>query len=249
MSARTLKLMSFALITLVLISCNITTPSAFNRKNITGSGDTKTEERSVSGFDKVSLEGIGKVILVQGSEEKLTVEAEENLLEYITTEVSGSTLKIGYKQGYNLLPRKEIRYNLTLKDLTSLSVAGAHDVETKSLKSDDLTLSVSGAGKLDLSGLDVQKLHVNATGAGNFILAGATTEQDVLISGAGSYNAADLKSTKATITVTGAGNSTVWVTSDLSVQLNGFGKVDYYGSPKVSKQINGAGSIESKGDK
>ncbi|OGO16907.1 MAG: hypothetical protein A2Z14_01960 [Chloroflexi bacterium RBG_16_48_8] len=67
-------------IILVLISCDIQT--------IQGSRNIITEARDVGGFNRIELEGMGKVILTQGEEESLTIEADDNLMEYITTEVT-----------------------------------------------------------------------------------------------------------------------------------------------------------------
>ena len=63
---------------------------------IEGSGDVVTETRAVSGFDRVILGGIGELTLIQGEEESLEIEAEDNILPQITTEVRDGTLTISF---------------------------------------------------------------------------------------------------------------------------------------------------------
>ena len=65
---------------------------------VTGSGHLATETRSVSGFDQVELAIRGELIITQGDQESLEIEAEDNLLDYIETTTYGDTLVIGLKR-------------------------------------------------------------------------------------------------------------------------------------------------------
>ncbi len=251
MFTRKSYLMVLPLILIIVMACGIS-PSFItnvtNRETVRGSGSVSTEDRAVSGFNKVSLSGAGDVVITQGNDEALTIEAEENLLPYITTEVVGSELRIGYKDNVNVVPTKGIHFNLSVKDLNAISVAGAANVTTDAFKTDSLRLEVSGAGKVNMKGLDLSSLNVTSSGAGDFTLAGSTNSQTVTLSGAGTYRAGDLKSSSATITVTGAGNGTLWATDNLDVTISGLGKVEYYGSPSVNQQISGAGNVSGLGE-
>lgn len=233
------------LIALVMMACNL----GINIQAVRGSGTLKTEERSVSGFDRISLSGMGDLNVVQGDEEKLTIEAEDNLLQYITTEVRGSELQIGIKDGTNILPTRGIHFELRVKNLSAVSVSGAGNLKMDSLKSNDLDLTVSGAGNVDIKNLDVTGVNVKSSGTGNFTLAGKTQTQNITISGAGNYRAGDLESNIADLSVSGAGNSTLWVKEKLTVKISGFGRVEYYGDPTVTQDISGGGSVKSLGNK
>ena len=68
-------------------------------KKVSGNGNTVTDTRNVSDYDEVGVAGSFDVILVAGAEGKITVEAEENLQEYIITEVKGDKLKIYIEDG------------------------------------------------------------------------------------------------------------------------------------------------------
>ena len=61
---------------------------------VRGSGNVISETRSVANFENVSLSGIGTLYIIEGDEESLEIEAEDNLLEHIETEVRGRTLEI-----------------------------------------------------------------------------------------------------------------------------------------------------------
>lgn len=49
----------------------------------TGSGNVANQIKSVQGVNQVSLDGIGTVILHQGNQESLTIEAEDNIIPHI----------------------------------------------------------------------------------------------------------------------------------------------------------------------
>ena len=87
MNTKILKILGLLIIGILLITaCSLSTIQD-SRDVITGSGNVITESRDVSGFDGVSHTGIGRVIITQSDTESLTIEADDNLMEYITSEV------------------------------------------------------------------------------------------------------------------------------------------------------------------
>lgn len=54
---------------------------------INGSGNSATERREVSDFDSVSLAGDGALVLTQDGTESLVVEADDNILPVIATDI------------------------------------------------------------------------------------------------------------------------------------------------------------------
>lgn len=235
------------LICLVLMACNLSIPN-IGRNRVRGSGKVSSEERPVSGFDRVSLSGIGQLEIVVGDEESLVIEAEDNLLQYITTEVRGRELGIGVQRGISLDPTEPIRYSLTVTDLSRVQVSGSGSVFMETLETEALELAVSGSGNLEFADLQVQELSVNASGSGNFDLAGTAAEQKITISGSSNYYAGDLESKVVELEVSGSGEALLWVTDDLRVRISGSGDVEYYGNPNVDRDISGSGNLRSLGD-
>ena len=76
-----LKKSGLFLIGLILLTACSLSSIQDSGETITGSGNVVTENRPVSGFDGVSHTGIGRVIITQGEEESLTIEADDNILE------------------------------------------------------------------------------------------------------------------------------------------------------------------------
>lgn len=213
-----------------------------------GSGKVTTETRSISGFDKVVLSGIGDVDIVQGQRESLEIEAEDNVIPNIKTEVSDGTLKISFDRK-SIIPTKSIKFHLVMRDIRGLETQGVSNIDVKSLETDQLNAGISGTGNINIQNLTAQHLIVNVSGAGSFTTDGQVTDQEVTLSGAGNYEGQDLKSEVATITITGIGRVTCWATDRLDVTISGTGGVDYYGNPEISQQISGLGRLKHAGNK
>ncbi len=240
----------FCLFTIFFVmACSVTiNPSGTN--TIRGSGKVVTETRQVSGFDSVSLSGVGELTIIHGDSESLEIEAEDNIIPLIETTVTGSKLSIGFKNVVGgVSPTKPVSYRLTVKKLTSLEVSGAGNATADKLDGDSTTLDVSGAGTIKVDSVTTQTLDVIISGAGNCdITAGPVDHLKAELSGAGSLQAGDMQVKTADMNLSGAGNATVWVTDVLDVIVSGAGNVDYYGHPSVSVDSSGAGHVKSLGD-
>src|SRR5258705_10697028 len=87
---------------------------------ITGSGNVTRVDRPVSGFAAVALEGSGEVVITQGASEGLTIEAEDNLLPLITSEVKDGVLRLDFNRAdwrTVIKPTKPIRFLVSVCDL------------------------------------------------------------------------------------------------------------------------------------
>ncbi len=229
---------------LVLMACGFSVDLDVDK----GSGNVVTETRQVSGFDRLSLSGIGDVILVQGDEEKLENEGEDNVVQHITTRVVNGTLEIGFEKKA-ILPTEPIRFYLTMQDIRGLATSGVSNLTSDSIDTDRLEINISGTGNIELDDVTAEQLLINVSGAGNFQASGKVTDQQVTLSGAGNYEGGNLESKNTTVTISGIGRVALWATDNLDVTISGTGGVDYYGTPQISQQISGVGSINHKGNK
>ena len=213
---------------------------------LTGSGTVRSESRPVSAFDEVELAGIGALTITQGQRESLTVEAEDNLLPTIRSEVRGRRLVIELDGGrtVHLRPTKPIKYTVTVRDLTAVKLSGAGTVTIPSLTTATLDLRMSGAGDVALDGLTAGELTLSLSGLGDATVSGTVTRQEVTMSGAGSYRADRLTSREARVTAGGAGDATVRVSDALRVKVSGPSTVEYIGDPAVDQDTSGTGRVK-----
>jgi hypothetical protein len=214
-----------------------------------GSRNLIRERRDVSGFDRVEVSGGGSMDIIQDGTEALTVETDDNMMQYVTSEVRGGTLYLGLDSGLRSLLPSRLHFTLHVKDLTGISTSGSWDVVSAALKTVNLDIVISGSGKVRVDSLILDKLSVTISGSGELNLAGNTASQTIGISGSGKYLAGDLRTQAAAVSISGSGNVTVWTIDTLTVHVSGSGDVNYYGSPQVSFNQSGSGNIHNLGEK
>jgi hypothetical protein len=232
----------------VLSGCDIIDAS-LNAERIRGSGRIIQEKRDVRGFTEVRLASVGELNIQQSDRESLSIEAEDNILPKIITEVEGDRLVIRTERGVSISPTVTVRYSLTVKDLTGLELSGSGKIHAAAIRSQDFRLRLPGSGEIRLDGLTADTLAAEISGSGKIEVPGKVVSQKVRISGSGDYDGHNLQCRSADVSVSGSGDSTVWVQDDLSASISGSGKVDYYGNPKVSKHVSGSGGIHGLGDR
>lgn len=221
--------------------------SPFNA--IVGSGKMVSETREVSGFDTVALSGVGDLTIIQGDKEGLTIQAEDNLLPELTSEVRGSTLYLQTRNWVNVMPTKGIQYTLHVKNLRGVNISGSGSVSADRLVTAGLNVNLSGSGRGNLSQVDAQSLDVRISGSGRFDLSGQVDSLDISISGSGKFDAGELQTRQAQVIISGSGSATLWVEDNLSARISGSGRISYYGSPTISQSVSGSGSMTSLGIK
>lgn len=238
------------LFTITILTVALATGCGVNLNVTRGSGNVITETREVKDFSALMLAGAGDVMITQGETESLTIEAEDNVMQRIRTEVQNGKLVIDFDSTQSrVLPTRPIRFNLAVKDLNTIELTGAGNITLPSLKTDRFTMHLSGAGNLKLDRLETTQAAFTASGAGNFDVSGQVDKQVVKLTGFGNYNGGNLASQDSQVVISGAGNATVWAQSNLDARISGAGSISYYGNPHTSRSVSGAGNVRSLGTK
>jgi len=224
----------FTVVAVLSLSLTACIPSGIyypiNSKAIRGSGEVVSESRDVSNFVRVDLQGIGNLEIVQGDEESLMITADDNLMQYITTEVVGDTLEIGMKPNLSLDPSRTIEYKLVLKTVSSIALSGFGNIDSEGLTSDELVVKLAGSGDITLGTLESETLLVR-------------------ISGFGDFNAQTISADKPTFEISGSGDINVdeLTAEDLAVKISGFGDADLRGTAiEQDVQIIGSGNYNAE---
>lgn len=213
---------------------------------VQGSGSVRTEARDVHDFDRVELAGTGILDITQGSSETLKITSDDNVLPKLRSDVVDRTLRLGPRDNTSV-HATQLHYELALKQLRAVSLAGSAQVRASALDADQLDLNIAGSGTLNMAKLTASALTVSLSGSGALNLAGEVTRQSVAISGSGRYRAGDLASRQATVTVTGSGECDLRVSDSLDASVAGSGHIGYAGSPTVSQRVVGSGSVSRSG--
>lgn len=204
-----------------------TAGSTGNGSTVVGSGTVVSEERQVSDFDAVALRGIGELHIEFTGEESLSIEAEDNILPVLDSEVSANELVLGPRAGIGITTNEPIVYRLTVAELSAISVSGSAAVDAKGIVGERLTVTSSGSSDIRITGR-VDRLSVDKSGSGTF-------------------SGRRLESAHARVEVSGSGDVVVNATETLNVVASGSSDVRYLGGPRVSADTSGSGSVEPAG--
>ncbi len=234
--------MSTAAFLLALV-WTMTSGCTYAAHGVKGDGNVVKQERSVSPFTGIEVGGAFQVYLTQGGSESLVVEADENLLDLIETEVRNNTLMIRTKK--DIRDPKALNVYVTFKELNNLDISGACQLSAEDkLKFGDMDMDCSGASQIDLK-FSASKLSIDCSGASQMELYGAAENMDLDLSGASHLDASDLEVKVCNADVSGASHGKINVTGELYAEVSGAASLKYKGGAEVKDHdVSGAGSLK-----
>ena len=211
-----------------MFSFEKTTARFFNfsiNSGVSGSGNVISEKRDVVDFQGIEVGGVFQVEVIAQKDFSVEVEADDNLLPLIKTEVSGGILRLGTEEGINT--KNTIRVRISAPNIENLEV--------------------SGVSKVSLDNLSNENLQIDSSGASKITVAGETQNLTIDVSGASKIDAENLKTENASIDASGACKVSVFAVNELKTDASGASSIIYSGSPKnLTKKTSGASSIKEK---
>jgi hypothetical protein len=229
----------------VFIFCFSVTTYAQFWKSVEGNGKVVTRERKTDSFTGIKVSSGIDVYLKQGNDESVTVEADENLHEYILTEVRGGVLNV-YSE-YNIREAEKKRVYVTMKEVSSIKTTSAGDVNGQTpINCDKLELSASSAGDIKLE-VNAKNVNVDISSSGDITVSGETDILRADLSSAGDLNAFELKAREADVSVSSAGDADIYVTDKLTARASSAGDIHYKGDPRyVDSHSSSAGGVHKR---
>jgi len=210
-----------------------------------GNGVPGEEIRTITGFTGVVSEGEFDVFIVPDSNFSVKLEADENLIQYISTRTSGNTLIIDQGTRKCLRSDNPIRISVYMPDVEYLNLTGSGMIMGDNIEGEKLRVELTGSGLIDLRGLNLGLLDGLITGSGEMIFWGKTTDADLDITGSGMIKAFHLESVNCIANISGSGNMEINVEKQLNAFISGSGSIYYQGIPNVSTTITGSGAVIS----
>ncbi|SVE00046.1 uncharacterized protein METZ01_LOCUS452900 [marine metagenome] len=196
----------------------------FQLDRIEGSGNIISENRRLTHFNSIKVLGSIDVNINYSDDYGCTVVGDDNLIPYIKTEVINNKLKISINKSYST--SKGLMVNVNALDYDNISISGSGDIHITDFNNNNLSLNIDGSGNITGNG-EVQTLSTIINGSGDIMLR-------------------DLKSISTIITINGSGDAKIWASESISANINGSGKIEYYGNPmKIESKVNGSGKISS----
>jgi len=222
--------------------CFIYLTSCNRLHKIEGNGNVITESRGVSHFTEIRSEGSFEVYISYDTIPSVKVEAEENLLHYIETDVSGSVLIIKTREHRNIDNNFPIKIFVKTPNIEGIELSGSGKIDCDNMTSSYLDLDISGSGEMTVIA-SCNKMKAKISGSGNMNLSGTANETDFDVDGSGDIHSYNLQQDTCYADISGSGNMYVYVNKLLDVRISGSGIVHYQGNPVVNINIDGSGTV------
>jgi len=215
------------------------------RRTVYGNNKVIRKDREAGRFTGVRVSTGIDVYLKQGNDESITVEADENLHEYILTEIKDGILHV-YTE-VNIREAEMKRVYVTMEDIRSIRASSAGDVVGEMpLKTESIELSASSAGDIKLE-VYADNIEVNISSSGDITLSGQANSLKADLSSAGDLNAFNLEVKEAEISASSAGDADVNVAERITARASSAGDINYRGNPEyVNAHSSSAGGIHKK---
>ncbi|MEN8702955.1 MAG: head GIN domain-containing protein [Polaribacter sp.] len=241
MKSITKQIVFFLSMTLMLSSCNMNMLNSVNgNKNVEVADRTVAED-----FTKIKVSTGLDLYLSQGTENKITLEADENLHEIIFTKIENGELKIYSDK--NIWNAKAKKVYLTVKGLTSIVATSGSNVYTEEeLSVENINIVSTSGADIDLN-LNANSVISTATSGSDIKLNGTTIQHTCSATSGASIEAYDLTSENVTVNVTSGADINIYASVSLEARATSGGDIDFKGNPKnVKKSSTSGGSISAK---
>ena len=219
-----------------LVSCDQTT----------GSGNIVTETRNTGSFDAISVGGSFDVEVKMGDAMSVVAEADDNIMKYIETKVSGNTLKIS-TEGLHSFSDVHMKVYVTVPVLKAISASASAEVVGENIltNADKLVFKASSSASIKAE-VNAPDIVTDANSSASITLRGKTKNHKTEASSSAEINAFELLTENTTANVSSSANIEVHASVSLNAHASSSGSVEYKGAATVTKSENSSGTVSKK---
>ncbi|RWX02506.1 head GIN domain-containing protein [Flavobacterium cerinum] len=212
---------------------------------IKGSGNVTTENRTVTGdFTTVNVDDGMEVIIEQGPQSSITVEADDNLQKHIKTEVKNGELYISSDQN---ISNGAKRITVRLTDIKSISCDGGSSIKSSGLlKGNSIDLSSDGGSSVEVR-VEAKNLNCDSSGGSSLAIVGMAHNIEADASSGSSIEANKLTAHNVKADASSGSSITVNPIDKLTADASSGSTIYYVGTPsKMEKNSDSGGNIVQK---
>ncbi|MFC1572607.1 GIN domain-containing protein [Candidatus Eisenbacteria bacterium] len=238
---------------------------------VRGSGQVVQEQREVGAATGVALMTFGDLEIEVADRAGLTIEAEDNVMAQIVTQVIDGVLHIRQRDKVILAPTRPVRFHLVVLELQEIILTARGRVSVPRLETDRLNVRHSGSGQIEVGILGVDFLAVHSSGSGDVALNRVKARRCRLInSGSGDTKIEYLEGLASDVRLTGSGNAVIsggsvveqnafvsgsgelkadrLHSTETEVMVSGCGGASVHAQDLLDATITGTGDIRFRGD-
>ena len=216
-----------------LYSCNVT--------GIVGSKNVIKEDRTITeAFNSIKVsEGI-EVLLEKSDVTSVSVEADDNIIGLLITEVKDGVLNIYFDDFVGRVKSKKVYISINTFDAISTS-SGASLKAVGSFSGDVMEFNASSGSDIEIE-IEANNVICNASSGSDLHILGTSTNLDADASSGSDINAGGLKVNTADVNASSGSEMDIFVTEKLTADASSGADIKYSGNPankEISKSSGG----------
>lgn len=218
-----MKIISLSVIALFAVSCSFT--------GVKGSENVIKQDRTITeAFSKVEVSMGIDLFLTQDDKVQLRVEADDNIIDLLITEVRGEVLHIYFEKNIGKVESKKVY--LTMSDINSIKASSGADIVTKSkIKSEKLYISASSESEIEAD-LEINELICKSSSGSDIKLRGTSNKAVVSASSGSEIDAAALIVSHVIAESSSGADITITANESITADASSGGDINYKGTPK-----------------
>jgi putative autotransporter adhesin-like protein len=229
----------------LLLVTLFTTTSCFvdGLTGIRGNRNVVSEDRSIQeDFNAIKVQQGINLYLTQGNSTKLNVEADENIIDLLITEVRNNELKVYFEK--NVYKAKARNVYLTTNEISSIRTSsGAYVKSENTLQVNSLVLDSSSGSSIKVY-VNADEIESSTSSGADIDIFGKTQFISAKASSGSSIDADELESVDAYAKASSGANIDVNVSGKLTAKASSGGDIDYEGNPSdINKDTSSGGSV------
>ena len=231
---------------IALIALSVLFTSCKKNDDVTPSNQVTTIDKTITGYTQLNVSDPFKVyVTFSDVEEKIQVEANANLHQYIRVEKQNNQLVIYLANNINISGSSVLNVYVSTKHLDAFYAAGASKIQLENeLNANEVKVKLAGACTFSGS-LYVDLLDADLDGASNMNISGSSNSFEIDATGASNMMDYGFETNNFNCDLEGGCNAHLTVKQTLTVKANGASNVYYKGDGVVGSQhLNGGSSIQ-----
>lgn len=211
---------------------------------VKGSGKIETDSRNLGYFEAIKASQSIAVYVTKGEQDEIRIEADDNLLEYVVTEIESNRLRIAMKEGVNTEPSTRVKVFVSTPKLTGLKSSSSSKVYCEGkFSGDDLKLDVSSSGFIEMH-FSGNSVAVKGSSSGKVKLAGSSDHFQFKGSSSTRIDAREFVAKRVKARGSSSARLAIEVTEELDADLSSSARVEYKGNPdKVLSDVSSGGKV------
>jgi len=231
---------------------------------VRGDGIIEEETRRVTSFNQIENSTSFDVIYIKADTTGVSIKAEQNILNYIETNVYNNTLEVRTSPGSICLDyREKPLVTVTSPALTRIVSSGSGDILADQMSGENLSAKLTGSGDVSIESMTGSNIDILLTGSGdlevmqsvclesdcqisgsgNITISGECNDAHLKITGSGNIYSSEFLTNSASVIISGSGSAYTTIWEYLNGLISGSGNIYVSGNPEIDQTVTGSGRI------